>query len=380
MQVRWDHFSDHTSEKRTLMSTAELANLTQTHDTFNGEKNTGIMTHNATRNPLGDWSKVFLAYCSSDSHAGNRSAGAVAGAGTTRWHFRGKEIVAAVVDTLATTYGLADARAFVLTGGSAGGMATINNADFLADLVRRTAPRAAFVAMPDSGYFMDVQPLKMCSNPGTYECECAAGANSSAGGATDGWHKADWHSWLGTGQTLAQQMQAMHSFTQGEPDASCAAFYGPWGAWRCYLGQYAAPHLASTTLFLQNQIDEWQGFWNGFFDYATARDSWVYMEWFRRESQRTMQAAVAASSKVFLFAPNCYHHGLSYDSIWWEVRVDGWSASSMLAALLDDDTTSAPPNLVVDDCVGLPCSPSTVGQHSDCLPVPMPPMPSQPAA
>ena len=115
--------------------------------------------------------------------------------------------------------------------------------------------------------FLDVQPLKMCSSPETYECGCAAGANSSTpGGTADGWHKADWHSWLGTGQTLAQQMQAMVVFTSGSPDASCAAHYGRWGAWRCYLGQYAAPHLTSTSLFLQNQIDEWQGFWNGFFD------------------------------------------------------------------------------------------------------------------
>ena len=97
------------------------------------------------------------------------------------------------------------------------------------------------------------------------------------------------------------------------------------------------------------------------------------MEWFRRESQRTMQAAVAASSNLFVFAPNCYHHGVSYDNIWWEVRVDGWSASSMLTAVLADPKSA--PNLVIDDCAGLPCSPSTVGQHADCQPVPMPPAP-----
>ena len=50
-KVRWDHFANHTTEKRTLMSTVALAALTQQYDTFNGEKNTGIMTHNASVRP-----------------------------------------------------------------------------------------------------------------------------------------------------------------------------------------------------------------------------------------------------------------------------------------------------------------------------------------
>ena len=78
--------------------------------------------------------------------------------------------------------------------------------------------------------------------------------------------RAGGHSWLGTGQTLAQQVQAMTVFSQGIPDASCTAHYGAYGRWRCYLGQYSAPFLEAPTLLLQNQIDEWQGFWNGFFN------------------------------------------------------------------------------------------------------------------
>lgn len=40
-RVRWDHFANHTIDTRTLMSTSDLSDLTQRHDTFNGEKNTG---------------------------------------------------------------------------------------------------------------------------------------------------------------------------------------------------------------------------------------------------------------------------------------------------------------------------------------------------
>ena len=145
-------------------------------------------------------------------------------------------------------------------------MATINNGDWVADLVRAAAPGARYLAMPDSGFFLDVQPGAMCQSPDSYECKCAAG---SAASAPDGFNAGDGHAWLGRGQTLAQQMQAMHVYTNGAPDASCAAFYGRWGAWRCFLGQYAGPHLTAPTLILQNQNDDCQSLKNDFFAYAT---------------------------------------------------------------------------------------------------------------
>ena len=359
--VRWSHFANHTTEKRSLMSTVDLRALTEAHDTFNGEKNSGLMAHNVSTNPMALASKVFVAYCSSDSHAGNRSAGAD-GAGDSRWHFRGKEIVRAV---LADLEGLEDARQFLLTGGSAGGMATIANADWVMDLVREAAPKAKFLSMPDSGFFLDVQPGAMCQHPETYECLCAAGADSRR---PDGFNVEDGHAWLGRGQTLAQQMQALITYTGGSPDASCAAHFGRWGAWRCYLGQYAGPHMAAPTLLLQNQIYEWQGFWNGFFDYATDADAFEYMGWFRRESARTLAAASDGGKELYVFAPNCYHHGLAYDDIFWTVTVGEWTAASMMAAIFEG---APPPRFVLDDCDGQPCSPKTRG-HEDCVPVPPP--------
>ena len=167
--VRWDHFANHTSEKRSLMSTKELEALTEEFDTFNGEKNRGLMAHNASTNPMASASKVFIAYCSSDSHAGNRSAGSSDGAGTSRWHFRGKEIVRAILNDLTHEDGLGDATRFLLTGGSAGGMATLNNADWVRGIVAAVAPGAEYLAMPDSGYFLDVQPGAMCEKPDSYE-------------------------------------------------------------------------------------------------------------------------------------------------------------------------------------------------------------------
>ena len=137
----------------------------------------------------------------------------------------------------------------------------------------------------------------MCSGPSAYECGCAAGSAPHQG-ADDGWTTSDSHSWLGRGQTLAQQAQAMSVWSQGQVDDSCAAAEGRWGAWRCYLGQYAAPHIQATTLVLQSQIDEWQGFWNGFFNYTRDATAFEYATWFRATTSKQLQHSAVAGDDM----------------------------------------------------------------------------------
>ena len=120
-------------EHRHLMSTTSLANRTAEWDEFNGEKNTGIFNTDPALNPdFHNASAVFIVYCSSDSHAGN----ATTAQSGLDWSFHGKDIVHAVIsDLLAEVGGLAGTADMVLTGGSAGGMATFLNADYVKGLV-----------------------------------------------------------------------------------------------------------------------------------------------------------------------------------------------------------------------------------------------------
>ena len=70
----------------------------------------------------------------------------------------------AVLSELHTQHGLSAAtESFVLTGGSAGGMATLLNADYVRGLVTDIAPAAKYVAVPDSGYFMDGKSSARCT-------------------------------------------------------------------------------------------------------------------------------------------------------------------------------------------------------------------------
>ena len=90
----------------------------------------------------------------------------------------------------------------------------------------------------------------------------------------------------------------MYVWSQGQVDDSCAAAEGRWGAWRCYLGQYAAPHIQATTLVLQSQIDEWQGFWNGYFNYTKDATAFEYATWFRATTSKQLQHSAVAGDDM----------------------------------------------------------------------------------
>ena len=74
--------------------------------------------------------QVWIPYCSSDEHAGNRDASAE----TANLHFNGKNIVADVVDQLMADH-LAGQQIekIVIIGFSAGGAGVARNCDFMAD-------------------------------------------------------------------------------------------------------------------------------------------------------------------------------------------------------------------------------------------------------
>ena len=73
---------------------------------------------------------MYVPYCSSDEHAGNRDASAE----TANLHFNGKNIVADVVDQL-MAHPLAgqEIEKIVIIGFSAGGAGVARNCDFMAD-------------------------------------------------------------------------------------------------------------------------------------------------------------------------------------------------------------------------------------------------------
>jgi hypothetical protein len=101
---------------------------------------------------------VYMKYCDGNSFAGDRETPVKTATGATL-HFRGRRILDAVLETLATdSFGLSKATDVLLSGCSAGGLSAILHADAIGDsLATRIAPATLrrFKVVPDSGFFLD---------------------------------------------------------------------------------------------------------------------------------------------------------------------------------------------------------------------------------
>jgi O-palmitoleoyl-L-serine hydrolase len=123
----------------------------------------GILSTVPAVNPdFAGYTHVFLHYCSSDTYAGDGDR-VIAGA---TWHFRGAEIVTAMLDQLAAPSdpalpSLKDATEVLVTGGSAGAMGVHNNLDRIAV---RLAP-AKVKGIADSGWIPSIPPF----GPGMFD-------------------------------------------------------------------------------------------------------------------------------------------------------------------------------------------------------------------
>lgn len=165
----------------------------------------------------------MVKYCDGTSFTSNREDPVVING--TRLHFRGRAILVAVFDTLVRKFGLQDASALVVTGGSAGGIAVFTNIDFIArELLPSYSLSLSVVGSPDAGFFLDAPD--------------ATGQHV--------W----WKRWRAADALWG-------STAAGNTNKDCLAHYPPTEAWKCLMAPYLAPFI-HTPLFVSNSdIDMW---------------------------------------------------------------------------------------------------------------------------
>lgn len=115
----------------------------------------GLAINDAATNPITyDWNFVEMSYCSGGSYVGyNETATEVStSSGTQDMWFRGGTNMEAVFDHLEANHGLADASHVIVSGDSAGGLATYWHTDRIA----KRLSKAFTVGVPDSGFFLGV--------------------------------------------------------------------------------------------------------------------------------------------------------------------------------------------------------------------------------
>ena len=184
----------------------------------------GLLARDCSKSPaLCEVNHVFLPYLDGNSFSGMREE--PADFEGHQLFFRGREILAAVIDSvrrnvMGAPRRLADAVNVGLTGGSAGGLATILHADFVASLVPDA--KGLVWAAPQSGYFM----------------------NSVSVGAPEE-------------LVYGDEMIAAFVLSNASTNAACMEKYRDFVAF-CQFAEIVYPLVETPMFLLQSMFDSWQ--------------------------------------------------------------------------------------------------------------------------
>jgi hypothetical protein len=114
----------------------------------------GLLMNDPAINPLThDWNKVEIQYCDGGSYSGNNetvSSVSYGGKDNLPLYFRGRKNFNAVLDWMVSNKKMDDATEIVISGDSAGGLATY----WHLDAFKERFPKAHVVGAPDSGFFL----------------------------------------------------------------------------------------------------------------------------------------------------------------------------------------------------------------------------------
>lgn len=183
------------------------------------------MSTDPALNPLmHDWNSVYIKYCDGASFSGMKIE--PTNVDGYDLYFRGKYNLDAILNDMVATKGLGSATDIVVSGCSAGGLATYLHVDQYAE---RFGETARVVGMPDSGFFLDWEDAGVC------------GETESIGYESD-----------------MANVFAFQNATSGV-NARCVSAHEEAGdTWKCMFAEYTAPHIVTPVFALQSQYDSWQ--------------------------------------------------------------------------------------------------------------------------
>jgi len=248
--------------------------------------NSGYTSLDPKTNPLMyNWNSVEIRYCDGASVSGDKETPTnVSG---TMLHFRGRAILDAEIKSLLQDRGMDKASDVVVSGCSAGGLATFLHCDHWAAAIANATNGAAKVAcMPDSGFFLDEQRKPgyhaNMKNVYTFQESSAAGLNAACVEA----HKA-------TGDT-----------------------------YKCIFAQWSSAHIKTPTFPLQSQYDSWQtGNVMGGGDAPTQNA-------FGANLTALVKSQLLNQPQHGIFLDSCHHHCGNWDGS----EIDGMLSGAALQA------------------------------------------------
>jgi len=174
-----------------------------------------------------NFNRVHMVYCDGNSFSGNADAPVVVKGmdGKNKpLYFRGRRIIDAILATLVSDHGLAKADNVLLTGCSAGGLATYLHTDYVHTQLKTLAPKMAkFKASAISGFFLNHNTVE---NKPVYPTEM---------------------------KNIFHLANSTHGV-----NAACIAAKAPADQWECNFAQSAYAYTTSPTFPLNSALDSWQ--------------------------------------------------------------------------------------------------------------------------
>jgi len=181
----------------------------------------GYFSMDHKQNPLMyNWNAVYIRYCDGASLSGDKATPTVHN--NTTLHFRGRAILDAEINSLLGDRGMANATDVIVSGCSAGGLATFLHCDYWADAIAVHNKDTKIACMPDSGFFLDEdrspQYGSKMRNVFNFQESSQAGLNAAC--------------------------VESHTTTK-DPE-------------KCIFAQWTSPFIKTPTFPLQSQYDSWQ--------------------------------------------------------------------------------------------------------------------------
>lgn len=210
---------------------------------------------------LYNWNKVLLRYCDGGSFSGNSEVKF----NNITLHFKGKNIMNAIFDDLIENRGLLNSTDIIISGASAGGLATYLHVDHVHKRIRSLPGERKLVALPDSGFFLDF-----------------TGDN------------VDYHS----------QMKWVFSTMNCKDGVNedCIAFHSDEEQWKCFFAEHTIPFVKTPIFALQPRFDSWQA------DNVLGNRSEDKMNNFGTDLLGRLKKSLFQSERNSAFVDSCFHH------------------------------------------------------------------------
>lgn len=249
----------------------------------------GFLNNNSDTNPIfANYSVVFVPYCDGASFSGNKDEPITIK--DKKLYFRGHRILSAVMDALINNEGLKEAEAVILTGCSAGGLATYLHLDY----VRSRFPNIDVHGLADAGYFID-----------------AANTNNQM--------------YIRSQYAYVYHMQNC----SGGVNNDCVMSKTGNDSWQCFMAQYTYPHIMTPMFVLNSEYDTWQLaniLQLGCLPPKCNETQMTAFTNWRATFLAALQPAVQSTTNG-LFTDACLYHCQSLsDTLWSKIKVGGQNA------------------------------------------------------